>query len=893
MPRPILRLCVCFLLVTSLPAGAVWAQSPQTPGRAAPKRRPFAKPGAPRQQERIRYFDVKHVRAELTLDTKQKEVRGTVTHTLSPLHPYLKQIELDCGPELKVAKVTKSMKGANAVACKFGLKDGKLSVTLDRPHGPGESFDLAIEYSGSPSRGLHFVPRDPAYPERPVAIWTQGQAEDTRYWLPCYDYPNERATSEMVVTAPDPLFVVSNGALVETRKNAGDTTTYHWKMDAPHVSYLISLAVGDFSVYHDKVDDLPVDYYVAKGVDEATARRFMGKTPEMIRFFNKVLGQPYPYVKYAQTCLPEFGGGMENISATSMTDTALRDEIAALEGDSDGLVAHELVHQWFGDLLTCKDWSHTWLNEGFASYFDPLFAEHDRGEDTFRLEMNDVLRSYLQNDRRYRRPIVETRYESSIQMFDGMTYGKGACVLHVLRGFLGDEVWWKGIRGYVAAHKFQVVETDDFRKSMEAASGKDLKWFFDQWLWKAGHPELKVRWRYEDADKTVRVKVEQTQTVDEQTPLFRLPTSLEITEDVGKTRAVPIVIDAALHEFVIPAAAKPRMVQIDSEGWLIKELDFEKSWDENLFQLEHARCVLGRLAAAQALAKTAKEKPAAIKALSAAWKREKAVPARREIVKLLGTGDESSRSALLEAAGNPEAKVRVAAIEGLAKLKRDDATEALFRAAWANSREAYGARKAALRGLVAWNCKDADHLLDEALKLSADRHSIAGTALELILETNGPKAREFAALYSRYGQPRSLRTAAIGSFGRLAKDDSALQDILVGLIDDPDRSVRFRAWGAVRELKLKKAAPALSARLGIEATGFNGMGRRMLEETLEALKDTEPKTARSSSGAGAKSIDELEKQAADLEKKARELRQKIDALKGKPTNGRVTAATAA
>jgi aminopeptidase N len=889
MPGPKLRVALYFLLVMGLFGPAVRAQNSEAPGRAAPKRRPFAKPGAPRQQERIRYFDVKHVKAELTLLTKQKEVRGTVTHTLSPLHPYLKQIELDCAPELKVAKVTKSIKGSSAVDCKFALANGKLAVTLDRAYGPGETLDLAIEYSGSPTKGLEFILADAAYPERPVAIWTQGQAEDTRYWLPCYDYPNERATSEMIITAPDPLFVVSNGTLVETRKNSGDTTTYHWKMDVPHVSYLISLAVGDFAVYHDKVEDLPVDYYVAKGVDEATARRFMGKTPQMIRFFSKSIGQPYPYVKYATTCLPEFGGGMENISATSMTDSALRDEIAALEGDADGLVAHELVHQWFGDLLTCKDWSHTWLNEGFASYFDPLFAEHDRGQDAFRLDMDDVLQSYLQNDRRYRRPIVETRYESSLQMFDRMTYGKGACVLHALRGLLGDELWWKGIRGYVAAHKLQVVDTDDFRKSMEAASGKDLKWFFDQWLSKAGHPELKVRWRYEDTDKTVRVKVEQTQSLDDQTPLFKLPTSLEITEDVGKTRVVPIVIDAALHEFVIPAAARPKMVQIDPEGWLIKELDFEKPLDENLFQLEHSGSVLGRLQAAQALAKMARDKPEVVKALSAAWKREKAVLARREIVTLLGTGDESSRSALLEAARNPEARVRVAAIEGLAKLKHDDATEALFRAAWANSREAYGARRAALRGLVAWKCKDADQLLDQALKISADRHSIAATALELLLASHRPDDRELAALYSRYGQPRSLRTAAIGAFARLAKDDSALQDILLGLIDDPDRSVRFRAWGAVRELKLKKAAPALRARLGVEATGFSGIGRHMLEETLEALKDTEPKIAGSTSGVGPRSIDELEKQAADLEKKAKDLREKIDALKVKPASGTVTA----
>ena len=879
MPRAIRRFSILWLIFACLFSSAAWSQTTR-PGRgSAPGRRPFAKPGTPRREERIRYVDIKHIKAELTLDSKQKQVSGTVTHTLSPLHPYLTQVELDCAPELKVNKVTTAAQGSGAVSCKFETGGGKLKITLDKAHGPDDTLELAVHYAGQPKKGMVFVVNDPAYPERPFAIWTQGEPDDTHYWLPCYDHPNDRATSEMIVTVENPLVVVSNGALIETKKNIGGTTTFHWKMDVPHSSYLISLAVGDFAAYHDNVGDLRLDYYVARGVDEATARRFMGKTPEMIRFYSEVTGQPYPYVKYAQTCLPEYCGGMENISATSMTDNVLRDETAALEGDADGLVAHELVHQWFGDLLTCKDWSHIWLNEGFASYFDPLFVEHDRGDEAFRLEMDKVLQGYLMSDRRSRRPIVETRYESSEDMFDGMTYQKGACVLHALRGVLGDKVWWSGLRGYVAAHKFQVVDTDDFRKSMEAACGKDLKWFFNQWLHKAGHPELKVRWHYEDADHTVRVKIEQTQTTDAQVPLFRLPTNLEITDDVKKTWVIPIVIDAALHEFVVPVAAKPRMVQIDPEGWLIKELDFEKSLDEHLFQLEHAGSVVGRLAAARALAQTAKDKPDVVKALSSAWKREKALAAQREIVVLLGTGDEASRAALLEAAKSTQARIRVAALEGLAKLKLDDATEALFRAAWANPKEAYGARKAALRGLIAFKVKDRDQLLDEALKIRADRYTIATAALALLLETPGPKARELAVLFSRYGQPRALRMTAVNAFSRLAKDDTYMQDLLITMIADPERSVRFGTWFAVRELKLKRASPALTARLDHEAIGFSGFGVRILKDTLEVLQDAGPKTAVAAAATDAKTIEDLKRQAADLETKAKDLRQKIDAIK--------------
>jgi aminopeptidase N len=264
-----------------------------------------------------------------------------------------------------------------------------------------------------------------------------------------------------------------------------------------------------------------------------------------------------------------------------------------------------------------------------------------------------------------------------------------------------------------------------------------------------------------------------------------------------------------------------------------------------------------------------------------AWKREKAVPARREIVTLLGNGDETSRTALLQAAKNSEAKIRVAAIEGLAKLKHDSASEGIFRAAWANPKEAYGARKAALRGLVAWKVKDADQLLGEALQMPADRHSIAATALELMLKTPGPKARELAALYCQYGQPRALRSEAVAALGRLAKDDGSLEDILVTLVDDPDRIVRFRAWSAVRELKLKKAIPALKARLGQESTGFIGFAKRMIEDTLEALKENEPQAVAAEASESSRTIAELDRQAIDLENKARELRNAIESLKSK------------
>jgi aminopeptidase N len=900
------------VLAACAPAAVCWAQDGGPGNKAAQGRPPFAKPGTPAQSERIRFYDVKHIKAELTIDTKKGEVRGVVTHTISPLHPFLTQIELDCGPKLRVAKVTA---GGSAANCTFAVKDEKLKVTLHRAYHQGELLELAISYSGSPEKGLYFIYPEAAYPEKTLSFWTQGEAEDTHHWLPCYDYPNERATSEMIITAEQPLFVLSNGKLIETKENAG-LKTYHWIMDTDHVSYLISLAAADFAVYHDRLDNLPLDYYVAKHVDEATARRLMGKTPQMVRFFASVTGQPYPYPKYAQVCVPDFiAGGMENITATTLTDTVLRDAVEGLDGDGDGLIAHELAHQWFGDLVTCKDWSHVWLNEGFASYFDALFAESERGEDAFRLAMHGALEGYLASDHGYRRPLVEARYLSSENMFDGVSYSKGACVLHALRGVLGNEAWWNGIRHYVSTHKFQVVETDDFRRAMEAASGKKLDWFFNQWAYKGGHPELKIRWHFEEADKTVRVQVRQTQKLDDQTPLFRLPTTLEITEAVGKTRVVPVVIDGASQEYVIPCAARPKMVQIDPEGWLIKEVDFEKPSEENQFQLVHAACVLGRLDAARELLKSGTTDPTIVQALAAAWKREKTAEAKRQMVEFLCNGAETFRTALLEAGGASEPRVRVTAIGGLVKLKHDKPSETLLRTIWSDPRENLGARREAIRGLVGWKVTDSDALLTEGLKVSAAHHTLAATALELLLKQSDPRSRKLAALYSRLGQPQALRSTAIAAFSRLAKNDPALQDVLINLAGDPIKSVRIQAWNTVRELDFKKALPVLEAQLGRErqSRGFmQADSHQMLQTVIHSLKGPGPEPATTPAAAlrrwaaqlvgafgprqqpigtpaaaglttGIAELEgqaaELERQAAGLEAKAKELRSRIAALK--------------
>lgn len=866
MKRPHLgRITALIVSLTTLAGGIAFAQAP-TPSTTS-TRRPFAKADTPRKPERARTYDVQHLRGDLRFDTTAREIRGTATITLAPLAlTGTESVSIDCGANLKVSKVAIGDK-----PCVFEHKGDELIVQLDRPYKQGEPCSVAISYTGSPSRGLRFIPPSPDFPGRKAAVWTVGEPEDAHTWIPCYDYPNDRFTAEMVVTVDKPLMAVSNGDLVSSKENPDGTSTYHWKLDRELPAYLMSIDVAEFNVYHDKLGDLPVDYYVLKEIDEETARRTLGKTPRMIDFFNKAIGTPYAYNRYAQVCIPEFGGGMEHTSKTTMTDSILVDAIAHRDNDADSLVAHELAHQWFGDLLTCRDWPNIWLNEGFASYFDVLFTEHDRGEDAFRLAMSNNLAGYLGSDQQYRRPIVEYRYGDPWSLFDAVTYAKGSCVLHALRGVLGDDAWWKGIREYVAQHKGANVKTDDLRASLEKSTGRDLGWFFDQWVFHGGHPELKASWRYEDDDKTVRIKVEQLQQVDETTPLFRLPTTIEIGDDSG-TRSVPVVIDGKTHEFVIPASARPRMVRIDPKGWVPKTLEFDKSAEEWAYQLEHAPDVLGRIEAARALADKHKG-DASTAAIARAWAREKDPGARARMVGSLASGGEAARAALMTAAKDANSGVRAAAFSGLEPLKLDADIEALFRSAWADKTESYRVRGSALRGLTRAKVKDADDLLRSALADPSGNRALGQTGLSILLGRGGQEAREVAVNYVRPGQPSAFRSRAASTLAGLAKDDGQAEKVLIGLLDDLSVGVRMAAVNGL----LNTGSSANVERVESALPHLEGPMRPMIEARLKALK--EPKKPASAEPRSSREADDLDRMAAGWELKARELRNKAETIR--------------
>ncbi|TMC40539.1 MAG: M1 family metallopeptidase, partial [Chloroflexi bacterium] len=385
-----------------------------------PRARSFELTGDHVQYAPDRPADVRHVKLVITLDFEQETVSGTVSTTFSALYEEVKSVSFDA-IDLQVERVT--LNGGKELP--FSNDGKKLTVTLDRAYHHGEEFTIDIQYHAKPRTGLHFIKPAPEDPTRPVQAWTFGQPRYHSYWFPCHDAPNDRATTEIIVTVPAHFLTVANGNLISVT-GQGETKTHHWRHDIPHAAYLISLVVSDFAVVEDSYNGKPVNYYVRPDRKD-DARYYMGKTPEMMRFFAEYTDVDYPYDKYAQTVVENYTGAMEHTTATTHSFSLLMDERASLDFDLVPVVAHELAHQWFGDLVTCRDWPNGWLNEGFATYFEELWNEYDLGTDYFKQSMLNLKKGYLDEDGEYRRPIVYNVYHNDgFELFDGHMYNKGA-----------------------------------------------------------------------------------------------------------------------------------------------------------------------------------------------------------------------------------------------------------------------------------------------------------------------------------------------------------------------------------------------------------------------------------------------------------------------------------
>jgi aminopeptidase N len=825
---------------------------------------PFVLAGTTRQYERSRPFSITHLALDLELDFQKKSVSGSATLSFRRVAPDADELRLDAlGFELSAVEL---LNGKRSSPAEYDY-DGEAIVV--RGLGQRAEGRIRVSYRVTPRRGLYFLGPDDKVKDRPVQVWSQCQDEDARHWFPCHDKPHVKMTTELKVRVPHGFLALSNGELVtsETPKTKGAPWTYHFSLDKPHPSYLVTLVAGQFDVVEDRPaalgpKQIPVTYYVPKG-RRGDAKRSLGETPNMLELFSKVTGLDYPWERYSQVVVSDFiFGGMENTTATTLYEYALLDERAALDITANDLVAHELAHQWFGDFLTCRDWSHAWLNEGFATYFEHIEREHRLGRDEYDYGVATDVESYLSEARgRYQRPIVCRDYVEPIDLFDRHLYEKGGLVLHQLRRLLGDELFFAGIKKYLERHAHGIVETTDLQRALEEVSGRSLERFFDQWVFRPGHPDLRVKIAYED--KLLTVSLKQRQKGDN-VAIFELPFEIEVVKKSGERVRHSKTVSEDQDSIVVALDERPAYVVFDPDFRVIANLTLEAPADMLRAQLEKGERAHARWSAAESLGK--RDDVPTIAALAARVGDEKeAWMVRAECARALGhiRADEAlTELEKLTRVKHP--KVRRAVVSALGAFKNPRAVHAL--SPLANKDASYLVEAEAARSLGRTR---QPNVLKTLLKL-IDRSSWGDVtragAIDGLAALRDEAAVDPVLERTAYGHPTRGRRAAIAALPVLS-DSRKVREHLELLLDDRDPHLKIEVVAAIEKLGDLRARGALRQAMDLE---LDGRVVRRIREALAGLSD-------SSAGDRRKLRDELESLRDDLA----ELKSRLTKLEGK------------
>ena len=838
--------------------------------------RAFSPPGTRPRYAPDHACDVRHVKIALDIDVDARRISGRCSLTLAPIAAPLGWLPLDA-VELDIERVSV---GGRDVPHRHDGKVLRVNLGAEAAEsgeaaegGEAAEIILDIDYSGSPRRGIYFVGPDEAHPDKPVQVWTQGQDEDSRYWFPCFDAPHEKATSEVIATVPAHFTVVSNGTLLADMvdEDAGRRTA-HWRFDTPHACYLISLVAAELSEIRARWGEVDVLYYVTPGREE-DARRTVGRTPEMLELLSRLFRVPYPYEKYAQVFVADFiFGGMENTTATTLTDVVLLDERATVDRDAEDLVVHELAHQWFGDLLTCRDWSQGWLNEGFATYAEYLWRDHAHGRDEAAMELRDWAQSYFDEDAtRYRRKVVTNTFDQPIEIFDRHLYQKGGLILHMLRQVLGDEPFWRTIAHYLARHRAGSVETRDLARAVEAASGRVLDWFFDQWITEgAGHPELEVRYAWDAERSLARVSVRQTQEVDATTPLFRLPVAMRFRvadSDVD----VRFEVTEKQETFFFTLADEPTQAIFDPGKDLLARVDFDKGLDLLVAELDQATWAIDRVDAAERLARRGGRQ--ATEALVRGLASDPFWGVRATCAGGLGEiRTAQAREVLIEAiSATPHAKARRAVCRALGAFRGDErAAEALIGVIESGD-PSYFVEAEACLALGKTRSPQAPAVLRSAAERASFMDVIRQNAYRGLAEARDDSAIPLLTEVAMHGRHARGRYAALGALAQLVKgrrdrDARDVRELAEHLLGDRELRVQIGAIDALAVIGDPAAVGAIEA---LAARELDGQVRR---RTRDAARDLREGTRQSEDHRA------LRGEVERLRTTVAEMRERIDAL---------------
>lgn len=596
-------------LLLLLPATGVWAQTEHAAAKSSTQKVYQATP------EKIN--DLVHTKLEARLDYTKSQLNGKVWLTLKP-HFYATDSLLLDAKGMDIRQVAMVKNGKNT-PLKFSYNGMQANIDLDRSYRNNEQYTIYIDYTAKPNeykgqgsaaitdaKGLYFINPQGEEKNKPTQVWTQGETEGTSVWVPTIDRPNQKTTQEFYLTVPAKYVSLSNGKLISQKTNTDGTRTDYWKMDQPHAPYLFFIGVGDYAVIKDSYKGKEVSYYIEKEYGPV-ARRIFGNTPEMMQYFSNITGVDFPWVKYTQMTARDYvSGAMENTTATLHQESAQQDARELVDENRwEGTIAHELFHQWFGDYVTTESWSNLTLNESFANYSEYLWSEYKYGKDAADEHNFEDMQGYLMSGSEAK-DLVRFNYNDKEDMFDAVSYNKGGRILHMLRNHIGDSAFFKGMNLYLTTNKFKSAEAHQLRLAFEEVTGKDLNWFFNQWYFNNGHPNLEITNTYDEAGKRVQVIVRQTQ---DSTNIFRLPVAIDVYQGNNRTRH-NVWVENRTDTFYLPAAARPSLVNFDAEKVLLAQKKETKSMDEYGVQFRNARNFLDRYEALAAALKKQEEQKA-------------------------------------------------------------------------------------------------------------------------------------------------------------------------------------------------------------------------------------------------------------------------------------------
>jgi aminopeptidase N len=715
-------------------------------------------------------YDLVHQTIAVQFDEVRRLVMGQATTTVVATAP-TDTIRLNA-ENLTIDRAT----DARGRPLKFSADTAHVTVRLPRRAATGDTVVFALAYHAHPERGIYFVPR------RHV-IWSQGEATETRAWVPTYDNANDKATWDFLVTADSGLKVLSNGRLIGvTPTNGGAQQVWHWSQDEPASTYLYSVVVGPFTVLHDHWRDIPVDYWVYPDTVNAGWRLF-GETPAMIELYSRLLDVPYPWDKYDQSAIPDFTyGGMENVSATTQTDLAL----AGPGGDPDGgrgLVAHELAHQWFGDLTTTANWANAWLNEGLTTYMESVQNEKTRGRAAAELEWWGQQQQAMRADLGQARPLVWGTYQGTDPIalfFSGHVYPKGAQLAHQLRRLLGDSLFWAGMHRFLVDNAHRPVTTPDYAVAFEKTCNCDLDWFFDQWAYGVGYPRVAVTRSWDSTAGVLSVRVAQTQPVDSVRPLFRFPVTIRVVTRDSVVRH-DIMVSKQRETFRIPLPGAPVSFRFDEGGWLLGTVTTDQTPAELADMARHDLDTSARNWALRALADS--RDTAAVAARRFVALSEHEAPLRAEALHQMVHDSTPEGLAVVEAAlRDPDVAVRSQALGTAFALApaavRDSALEMYRLDPETDVRAAALGIYARASGVAA---------VPILMTASAPGHAFAirATAVGALSRLRDSRAADALERLTDPSEPRELRQA--GLRGLVAAGDSATALAAAGrALHDPD-----------------------------------------------------------------------------------------------------------